>query len=218
MLPQALLLLSLSAGIFAQDGSISGPTSSSSAAGYSCDASKCKLPDCNCASTDPPGGLDPVSLLPSVVSSGRPSPPPFASKSFGCAIVCGHTLCAQQVAPTLLWALSAAHIAFIRLQPITVPETARENASLATSYHRPCKHYCGHPVYMRTRYWELRRVLPVRYISCGRRDPPSSSGQHVIIGHACSSTIVLESHAGLIAGEPQGDRSWAAHMRIESTC
>ncbi|KAF7783925.1 hypothetical protein Agabi119p4_90 [Agaricus bisporus var. burnettii] len=43
----------------AQDGSISGPTSSVEAAGYSCDASKCKLPDCNCASTNPPGGLKP---------------------------------------------------------------------------------------------------------------------------------------------------------------
>ncbi|KAJ7857553.1 hypothetical protein B0H13DRAFT_2237705 [Mycena leptocephala] len=27
--------------------------------GYSCDASKCKLPNCNCASTSPPGGLSP---------------------------------------------------------------------------------------------------------------------------------------------------------------
>ncbi|TCD67913.1 hypothetical protein EIP91_011847 [Steccherinum ochraceum] len=45
--------------VAAQDGSISGPQSSPEAAGYSCDASKCKLPDCNCASTDPPGGLDP---------------------------------------------------------------------------------------------------------------------------------------------------------------
>ncbi|KAK7063548.1 family 4 carbohydrate esterase [Favolaschia claudopus] len=42
----------------AQDGSISGATSSSAAAGYSCDASKCKLPNCNCASTSPPGGLN----------------------------------------------------------------------------------------------------------------------------------------------------------------
>ncbi|KAJ7799096.1 hypothetical protein B0H14DRAFT_1711143 [Mycena olivaceomarginata] len=40
------------------DGSISGATSSSAAAGYSCDASKCKLPSCNCASTSPPGGLN----------------------------------------------------------------------------------------------------------------------------------------------------------------
>ncbi|VDC06726.1 unnamed protein product [Peniophora sp. CBMAI 1063] len=41
------------------DGSLSGPTSSASAAGYSCDSSKCKLPSCNCASTSPPGGISP---------------------------------------------------------------------------------------------------------------------------------------------------------------
>ncbi|KAG2352794.1 hypothetical protein BDR07DRAFT_1436014 [Suillus spraguei] len=45
--------------VTAQDGSISGPTSSSSAAGYSCDPSQCQLPNCNCASTSPPGGLSP---------------------------------------------------------------------------------------------------------------------------------------------------------------
>ena len=63
MLPIGLLAaLPLLAGVLAQDeGTLSGPTSSASAAGYSCDATKCKLPDCNCASTDPPGGLDPVS-------------------------------------------------------------------------------------------------------------------------------------------------------------
>ncbi|KAF9011298.1 hypothetical protein BDQ17DRAFT_1387684 [Cyathus striatus] len=44
---------------FAQDGGISGPTTSADAAGYSCDTSKCKLPDCNCASVNPPGGLKP---------------------------------------------------------------------------------------------------------------------------------------------------------------
>ncbi|KAG5717983.1 hypothetical protein E4T56_gene1729 [Termitomyces sp. T112] len=43
----------------AQDGSISGAMSSPQAAGYSCDPSKCKLPDCNCASTNPPGGIKP---------------------------------------------------------------------------------------------------------------------------------------------------------------
>ncbi|KAI0368946.1 hypothetical protein BV20DRAFT_947179 [Pilatotrama ljubarskyi] len=62
MLPTTLLaaFLPLLGLVFAQEeGQISGPTSSSSAAGYSCDASKCKLPDCNCASTDPPGGLSP---------------------------------------------------------------------------------------------------------------------------------------------------------------
>ncbi|KAF7314348.1 Carbohydrate esterase family 4 protein [Mycena kentingensis (nom. inval.)] len=42
-----------------EEGSLSGATSSADAAGYSCDASKCKLPKCNCASTNPPGGLSP---------------------------------------------------------------------------------------------------------------------------------------------------------------
>ncbi|KAA1467878.1 hypothetical protein DENSPDRAFT_833028 [Dentipellis sp. KUC8613] len=59
MLPYAILAALLPALVIAQDGSVSGPTSSSSAAGYSCDASKCKLPDCNCASPNPPGGLQP---------------------------------------------------------------------------------------------------------------------------------------------------------------
>ncbi|KAI0333980.1 hypothetical protein GY45DRAFT_1243330 [Cubamyces sp. BRFM 1775] len=62
MLPTTLLaaFLPLLGYVFAQDdGSVTGPTSSASAAGYSCDATKCKLPDCNCASTDPPGGLSP---------------------------------------------------------------------------------------------------------------------------------------------------------------
>ena len=60
----SLALLSLSPLLaLAQDGSVTGPTSSQNAAGYSCDASKCKLPDCNCASTSPPGGISPVSLL-----------------------------------------------------------------------------------------------------------------------------------------------------------
>ena len=48
--------------VLAQDGGISGPTTSVQAAGYSCDATKCKLPDCNCASATPPGGLNPVSV------------------------------------------------------------------------------------------------------------------------------------------------------------
>ncbi|KAJ7608728.1 hypothetical protein FB45DRAFT_1067222 [Roridomyces roridus] len=61
MLPYVLLaliapLLALAQG---DDGGISGPTTSADAAGYSCDASKCKLPDCNCASANPPGGLSP---------------------------------------------------------------------------------------------------------------------------------------------------------------
>lgn len=45
--------------VFAQDGGITGPTSSAAAAGYSCDPTQCKLPNCNCASTSPPGGLSP---------------------------------------------------------------------------------------------------------------------------------------------------------------
>jgi hypothetical protein len=63
MLPSAILALTflLPALVAAQDGGISGPTSSPQAAGYSCDASKCQLPNCNCASTSPPGGLKPVS-------------------------------------------------------------------------------------------------------------------------------------------------------------
>ena len=64
MLSTSLLaLLPLLAGVIAQDGGITGPTSSPEAAGYSCDASKCQLPKCHCASTDPPGGLDPVGLF-----------------------------------------------------------------------------------------------------------------------------------------------------------
>ena len=45
----------------AQDGGILGPTTSLQALGYSCDLSKCQLPNCNCASATPPGGLQPVS-------------------------------------------------------------------------------------------------------------------------------------------------------------
>jgi hypothetical protein len=60
MRPLAILALLLPALSLAQDGSVSGPTSSSQAAGYSCDASVCKLPKCNCASASPPGGLSPV--------------------------------------------------------------------------------------------------------------------------------------------------------------
>ncbi|KAI0673863.1 hypothetical protein C8Q78DRAFT_969284 [Trametes maxima] len=62
MLPTSLFaaVLPLLGYVLAQEeGQISGPTSSPQAAGYSCDASKCKLPNCNCASTDPPGGLSP---------------------------------------------------------------------------------------------------------------------------------------------------------------
>lgn len=41
----------------AQDGSVTGPTSSPSSANYTCDASKCVAPKCRCASTDIPGGI-----------------------------------------------------------------------------------------------------------------------------------------------------------------
>ncbi|KAF8330829.1 uncharacterized protein EI90DRAFT_3145723 [Cantharellus anzutake] len=41
----------------AQDGSVDGPSTSTEAAGYSCDPSKCQLPTCRCASTDIPGGI-----------------------------------------------------------------------------------------------------------------------------------------------------------------
>lgn len=61
MLCRALLLAFglLAPLALAQDGSVTGATSSASAAGYSCDPSKCQLPNCNCASTSPPGGLSP---------------------------------------------------------------------------------------------------------------------------------------------------------------
>lgn len=63
MLPPSLLVATLPflGYVFAQDGSLSGPTSSATAAGYSCDPNSCKLPNCNCASTNPPGGLSVVS-------------------------------------------------------------------------------------------------------------------------------------------------------------
>lgn len=58
-----LVLLALHQLVTTQDGSISSPTTSASAAGYSCDPAKCQLPKCNCASTSPPGGLSPVSWI-----------------------------------------------------------------------------------------------------------------------------------------------------------
>ncbi|KAF9488197.1 hypothetical protein BDN71DRAFT_1424830 [Pleurotus eryngii] len=61
MLPCALFALFVPLLVAAQspEGTISGPTTSTEAAGYSCDASKCQLPNCNCASVKPPGGLQP---------------------------------------------------------------------------------------------------------------------------------------------------------------
>ncbi|KIY51975.1 hypothetical protein FISHEDRAFT_63969 [Fistulina hepatica ATCC 64428] len=55
----SLLSAAFLAVVHAQDGGISGAQTSAQAAGYSCDPSLCKLPDCNCASTSPPGGLSP---------------------------------------------------------------------------------------------------------------------------------------------------------------
>ncbi|KAJ7589601.1 hypothetical protein C8J56DRAFT_1049242 [Mycena floridula] len=63
MLPKLLLLVILPLLAAAQDdGGISGAQTSADAAGYSCDASKCKLPTCNCASLTPPGGLQPTDV------------------------------------------------------------------------------------------------------------------------------------------------------------
>ena len=75
MLPLPLLAAALPflRTVLAQDGSVTSPLSSSSAAGYSCDPDQCKLPNCHCASTDPPGGLSPVSIPP---SSRCPGPVP----------------------------------------------------------------------------------------------------------------------------------------------
>jgi hypothetical protein len=63
MLPFVLLATLLPWLAVAQDGGINGPMTSAAAAGYSCDTSNCQLPDCNCASTSPPGGLNPVSCI-----------------------------------------------------------------------------------------------------------------------------------------------------------
>ncbi|KIM69924.1 hypothetical protein SCLCIDRAFT_1207170 [Scleroderma citrinum Foug A] len=60
--PFTLVLLSLTGllgHVVAQDGGITGPTTSTGAAGYNCDNTQCNLPNCNCASASPPGGLDP---------------------------------------------------------------------------------------------------------------------------------------------------------------
>ena len=102
MFPQALLsaFVLLPWLVAAQDGSIDGPTSSTGAAGYSCDSSKCQLPNCNCASVNPPGGLQPVSchfsseaLANGVISPGLRiwvgKPPSYA---FGFRSVCGYPL------------------------------------------------------------------------------------------------------------------------------
>ncbi|KAL8293266.1 hypothetical protein RQP46_000960 [Phenoliferia psychrophenolica] len=46
----------------AQDGSVTSATSSAQSANYSCDATACVLPSCNCASVKPPGGLEPANV------------------------------------------------------------------------------------------------------------------------------------------------------------
>jgi hypothetical protein len=102
MFPQALLsaLTLLPWLIAAQDGSIDGPTSSAGAAGYSCDPSKCQLPNCNCASVNPPGGLQPVSchfcseaLANEVISPGmRIWVGKLPSRASGFRSVCGSPL------------------------------------------------------------------------------------------------------------------------------
>ncbi|TFK24271.1 hypothetical protein FA15DRAFT_669712 [Coprinopsis marcescibilis] len=53
----------------AQDGGSDGPTTSPEATGYSCDPSTCRLPTCQCASTSPPGGLDPAQVPQFIVFS-----------------------------------------------------------------------------------------------------------------------------------------------------
>ncbi|KAH8922277.1 hypothetical protein BT69DRAFT_1312656 [Atractiella rhizophila] len=45
-----------------EGGALDGPTSSPQAAGYTCDASQCKLPNCQCAQVVPPGGLAPTDV------------------------------------------------------------------------------------------------------------------------------------------------------------
>ena len=54
LVPTALLVARL---VQAQDGSISGPGTTRQAAGYSCDPTKCVLPNCACASTSIPGNI-----------------------------------------------------------------------------------------------------------------------------------------------------------------
>ncbi|KAK0519622.1 hypothetical protein OC834_006186 [Tilletia horrida] len=44
----------------AGEGSSVGQSAGASGAGYSCDPNQCKLPNCHCASTSPPGGLSPA--------------------------------------------------------------------------------------------------------------------------------------------------------------
>ena len=82
MLPPTLFaaVLPLLAAVLAQEeGQLSGPTTSAAAAGYSCDPNSCKLPNCHCASTDPPGGLSPVSLSPDLSWCDARTRPPYTN-------------------------------------------------------------------------------------------------------------------------------------------
>lgn len=56
LLAAQLVSAQIAAGTSAGEGAV-GAGSSSEAAGYSCDPSQCRLPNCHCASTDIPGGL-----------------------------------------------------------------------------------------------------------------------------------------------------------------
>lgn len=69
-----LALVSAQATSSSGEGTIDGATTSTDALGYSCDPSKCQLPNCNCASTDAPGGIKPVlvPVLPQIVKADLP--------------------------------------------------------------------------------------------------------------------------------------------------
>lgn len=64
LITPATLLASYLPAALAQDGSITGPTTSPDALHYVCPApgSTCSPPDCMCASTSPPGGLSPADV------------------------------------------------------------------------------------------------------------------------------------------------------------
>lgn len=53
----AILAACLVAPALAQEGAVAGGVSTTSS--YTCDPNTCKLPNCLCASTSPPGGLQP---------------------------------------------------------------------------------------------------------------------------------------------------------------
>lgn len=53
----SLVAAQINPGTGSGEGSITGPVSSPEAAQYSCDAARCQLPNCRCASTSIPEGL-----------------------------------------------------------------------------------------------------------------------------------------------------------------